>query len=92
MLVVKVELWPFGNETEKREIAIMRLWNDGMNVEDKLTWNYKGDSTYLAYPSRTECHLEGRVNGYNRNNPNVWNLIKRMIDDMLHNGIILGKE
>jgi hypothetical protein len=29
MIKITVELWPFGDETRKKEIASARIWNDG---------------------------------------------------------------
>lgn len=38
MLVVKIELWPFGNEAASRQIGEMKIWNDASG--DSETGNY----------------------------------------------------
>ena len=34
MLVIKIELWPFGNEAASRSLGEMRLWNDGTGTAE----------------------------------------------------------
>jgi hypothetical protein len=52
MIVIKVELWPLGDESAKREIASGKIWNDGTG--DHSTGNYDAEFT--------ELHPEGSLN------------------------------
>jgi hypothetical protein len=79
MLKIKIELWPFGDETRKREIASMDLWNDGTG--NVYNGNYEGKASVPAsiYSEKQEAH--GIVSKYDRQQ-NVWNLVARMLKSM----------
>lgn len=44
MVVVKIELWPLGNEKHKREIGRAKIWNDGTG--DRNTGNYEAELSH----------------------------------------------
>lgn len=89
MIVVKIEMWPHGDEDRRREIGRMYLANVGGTAErgDYLvTVNRRGDQS---------CHLQGdgaggasvvgnvtrqgEVKDYPRLSYNVWRLITRAL-------------
>lgn len=46
MLIVKIELWPFGVEEKKRQIGELRIWNDGTGDVDY--GNYKAEAKHAG--------------------------------------------
>lgn len=71
MLIVKVELWPFGNEDEKEEIASAKIWNTG-------TGTLKSGNYNSIFNSNLHGQFSSQLNNHNRNK-NVWNLISNLI-------------
>ncbi len=66
MLVIKIELWPFGDESKKRDLGTARIINDGTG--DLKTGNYtiqllKG-AEYSSRPGT--LYKKGRVRNYPR--------------------------
>lgn len=66
MLVIKIELWPFGDESQKRDLGVARIINDGTG--DANTGNYtvqllKG-AEYSRHPG--DVYKRGRVLNYPR--------------------------
>lgn len=72
MLVIKVELWPFGDESKKREIAAAEIWNTGTGTIDK--GNY--DSSFF---SDRHGEFYAQLNDHDRTE-NVWKLISKLIE------------
>lgn len=86
MIVIKVELWPFGKEEKKREIARTYIHNDGTGTNDSGNYKvrvcrnkYKSDKGY-EYPSKDQIYTRlGEVNNYPRSLLNVWQLVIRSL-------------
>ena len=84
MIVVKIELWPLGNEDEKREIGRTYISNVGgtpTRGDYKVRVCRKGQFEYDPRKA-----LEGRgftrtgeVSNYPRKSYNVWRLILRAL-------------
>lgn len=71
MLVVKIEIWPYGDEKAKREIANAKIWNTGTGTIEK--GNY--DSIFIS-----DLHGEFRANLKNHDRSlNVWKLVQKLI-------------
>jgi hypothetical protein len=76
MVVVKVEMWPFGDESKKYEIGQARIVNDGKG--DRNTGHYSfllrggvaGRSDLLD-----KVWKSGRVEGFARIKRGVWDLL-----------------
>ena len=73
MLVVKVEIWPHGNEVKAEEIGYLRIINDGMASDGS------GDSPIGNYIIADKLVKLGRVEGHKRDD-GFWPLVKRAIE------------
>jgi len=69
MLVVKVELWPFGNEESKRTLGTMRISNDATGTTTRGNYNVRVFSR-----DGRETH-KVRVENYPRKALSVWALV-----------------
>ena len=72
MIVVKVELWPFGNEAAAREIGRAHIHNDATG--DAAVGNYG----YHIWNQAGICVRKGDVVGHVRAR-GVWELIRRCL-------------
>lgn len=70
MVVIKVELWPYGDESKKRTLATGAIANDGTS-DDNRYGNYNFD---FSLPDGK--HMVGEVKGYSRVKHSIWQLIK----------------
>lgn len=85
MIVVKIELWPFGAKDLAKEIGRMYIANDGTG--DHKRGNYNGgicrrNSTKITKPFLPEGAKpirQGRVENYPRKSYNVWRLVFKML-------------
>ena len=70
MLRVTVELIPHGNETRKRQLAMMEIINDGSGSVD--IGNYRGilHAEYTGPEGR-----QGKVTDFYRQRQSVWSLV-----------------
>ena len=75
MLIVRVELWPHGDELRKEEIGKLVIANDGTGTA--VFGNY--DIELSEKERETE---KGRVETYFRKH-SVWVLVKRALDQLL---------
>jgi len=82
MLVVKVELWPFGDDKQAHEIERAYIYNDGGG--DHMYGNYVvtiHDRTHADVPPLTPgidkyTVARGRLSRYPRSPRNLWPLIR----------------
>ena len=74
MLIIKIEIWPHGNESQKYTIDEMKIINTGDQPLRPLYGNYRielGDkNTKVEYHDRRE---------------NVWNLVYKSIGALFKN-------
>lgn len=78
MLVVKIEVWPFGSEEQRRDIAQMVIVNDGTG---DLEWgNYDiWVPDPLDHPNDVTTTMpDGRIEDHERIAP-VWDLVERAL-------------
>lgn len=75
MIIIKVELWPHGDEERKEEIASAKLWNDGSG--DNEIGNYE----YTLYGKKKTEIQGGFLKGFKRLDGHVWDLICGMMLD-----------
>jgi len=81
MLRVTVELVPHGDETKKRQIAVMDLWNT-VSSGGWVDGNYKAVAKMDPSPwFRKGLEAEGEVLGHPRHLP-VWTLVGKMLKAM----------
>ncbi len=85
MIVVKLELWPLGDESRRRELGRTYVWNDGRSANPK-----RGDYGVAvarrghAGPWRdvvrgSKAQRRGAVTDYPRLSYSVWRLIIRAL-------------
>lgn len=90
MLVVKVELHPFGDSNRAKTIETMKIWNDSVLPDDEGNYKY-GFSVDNIAPFMNEDktglntdtkEVKGELHGYDRKQ-NVWNLVKETLTEAL---------
>lgn len=65
MLVIKVELWPHGDESLKEDFGTIKIINDGTG--DVQTGNYTVEASHTGtYRSRKGIWKRGAVKGFSR--------------------------
>ena len=76
MIVVKVELWPLGFESRKRELGRMHLTNVGVNETGK-----RGDYDVKVMRRGTKDKVQrtGEVRDYPRLSYSIWRLVQRAL-------------
>lgn len=84
MLVIKVELWKWGNKEDAKEIGRMYIANDGTGSSRRGNYDAwicrKGSTERPPHGSYTR---KGRVEDYPRKSYIVWKLIKRALNNIL---------
>lgn len=81
MLVIKVELWPHGEQMHAKEIARLNIANDGTGGRDFADYKgWEGPSNDGYLPTDKEAR-KSSVYSYPRALP-VWNLVARMLAAM----------
>lgn len=86
MIVVRVELWPGGMSSNKRELARMHIANGcKTTIQNPNRGDYSGH-TFVGRDSaaldRGQVSKEGQVLNYPRKQLHVWNLVARMLASM----------
>lgn len=76
MLVVKVELWPFGSEEQRKEIGRLDIWNRGF---------FDGSYGYALYKDGETAKRirEGVVEGFDRRKHTAYDLLQLVLDEAL---------
>lgn len=77
MIIIKVEIWPFGDESAAREIARGKIINDGTG--NKELGNYNAE--FYEWPWQGPV-LGDRVEGHYRKS-SVWLLIKKALKEII---------
>jgi len=86
MLVVRIELWPFGDEKEKREIGRTYIYNDGKGSQHRGNYKVRVSRKDKLEPEERRDIVEGKgfarigsVTDYPRTSYNVWRLVLRAL-------------
>ena len=74
MIVVEVQMWPGGRESEKRLLGSMVITNDGTG--DPTRGNY--DYVVAGKQALVGAGI-GRVENWQRKNHHVWKLVRRVL-------------
>lgn len=77
MIVIKVEIWPFGDEKKGREIGRLHIVNDGTQTGTDI-----GDyDVFAGHPEthRDDAFEQARVEGHQRAK-GIWPLLKRAVN------------
>jgi hypothetical protein len=77
VIVVKIELWPFGFEEHAKEIGRTYIWNTGKGSEDR--GDYQVGVCKRGSTDRSKSVRTGEVKNYPRLSFNVWRLIIRAL-------------
>lgn len=88
MIVVKVELWPFGRESEAEEIGRAYITNDGSGAPNRGNYDVevcRRGTTEKPSDGGTATRT-GRVEDYPRRSYNVWRLVKRALKSAFPEG------
>lgn len=80
MLVVKIELWPLGDEKRAQEIGRMLISNRGDHPNRPKRGNYR--VRLLRKGSKTAVTREAAVEDYPRQSYPVWTLVSRALAAM----------
>jgi hypothetical protein len=75
MVVVKVELWPNGDETKARTIGRIKIANDGTGTLER--GNYNVELSHSGrYSNKPGVWKKGKVVGYRRLAQSPYHLVK----------------
>lgn len=72
MLKITIELLPFGSETNKKTLGIMRIGNDLTGT--KTMGNYK-----YSFQYNTRKNYSGEIKKFPRQRLNAWDLLFRVL-------------
>jgi hypothetical protein len=78
MLVIKIELWPHGDETKKELIGYASLVNDGTGTNQ--TGNY--DFTIFKNKGKNKVTTKSRVTAFRRLWYGPWKLLYLSLQDV----------
>ncbi len=83
MLVVKVELWPGGNQNRAKQLGFATIANIS-NLRDISDYQVTMTAEPpLNDPSNRIVSYEGKVVDYNRKKFDVWHLIKEALNTIV---------
>lgn len=77
MLVVKVELWPFGDESRMKELARGFIWNDATGTSTR------GNYQFVLKDGRGRKWKTGTVTDFPRTKLLGWDLLLRALYSVL---------
>lgn len=74
MIVVKIELWPFGNEANKRDIGTIEIGNVGGDMQT-------GEYDIRMFEGNRTLKWAGMLTGFPRMMCDAWDLVGRALYD-----------
>jgi hypothetical protein len=80
MIVVKIELWPYGNEAKKTEIGKMSIINDGTG--SKSLGNY--DVKVFKETNLNKIWRQIKLLNFPRKQFGIWELIELSLHEILN--------
>lgn len=72
MLVVKLELWPFGREDQKETLGEIKVWNDGTGSTTR--GNYEGYVYSVDFGT-----VNSLIVKYHDRSKSAWHLIEKIL-------------
>mgnify|MGYP000072969658 CR=1 FL=1 len=84
MLAIKIEIWPYGDEDHAEEIGRMYVTNDGSGTLDRGNYDVhvcRKDNLRRPTDPDSNATREARVEDYPRKSYNVWQLVKRALNN-----------
>lgn len=85
MIVIRVEIWPQGDQGNAREIANAVIANDGSGT--KSVGNYL--ATFQTAPGRL---ADSEVKGFKRRQNHVWELIRLSLNNAFEKEVSNGPQ
>ncbi|KKL72448.1 hypothetical protein LCGC14_2084810 [marine sediment metagenome] len=79
MIVIRVEMWPFGSKSNSRTLATAKITNMMTSASANLG-NYKVELT-LANENKIWRKIE--VKGFRRKSYNIWYLLKLILNELI---------
>jgi len=80
MLVIKIEIWPFGLEEKKRNIGTLKIVNNGTGN------TFEGN--YNAFFNDNKDNIT-KIQKFPRTEKNAWNLLYEVLKKRLKKGKII---
>ena len=80
MLIIRIEIWPFGYESRKREIAVAKIANTGEGSLER--GNYEGAIGRNGRPAPLkdkDIKARGEVKDFPRKSLTAWDLLLRLL-------------
>ncbi len=80
MIRIIIEMWPGGDESKKRVLAVGNIWNDATG--SRARGNYQGmfsKVSHKVFKAGGGIFRKGRVQGFPRTRLGVWDLLYRML-------------
>ncbi len=78
MIIIKVEVWRHGSPLNVKNIAEMKIWNDGTGT--KTSGNYKAT---ISKSNNKGQWKEGEAKGFPRLRLGIWDLTYRILHEIL---------
>jgi hypothetical protein len=78
MIVIKVELWPGGDESRRREISRMNLWNTGDHTYGSTLGDYEFVIVEPGAFGGDQTHHHGALKNQQRDR-SVWSLVREVL-------------
>ena len=75
VIVVRVELWPFGSEENKKEFGLLKIVNDGTGTQSR------GNYHFGLFGKTNRLMNKGEIKGWPRKQKHVWALIHRVLGE-----------
>lgn len=72
MVVVKVEIWPHGDESKARPLGVVMISNDGTGDTTKGNYDVVASHAGKYYGKRKEPYKKAKVTGF----PRTWSPYK----------------
>lgn len=79
MLVVTIEIWPLGNEENKRHLGTAKIWNTGTGTMTR--GNYKATLSQIKRPNCV--WRSGNVKDFPRKRLGAWDLMFRALRNII---------
>ena len=71
MIVIKVELWPYGYEERKEDLGVCAIWNTGEGTPTRGSYRYR-----LWFERKM---ISGDIDNFPRKRLTAWDLLCRIL-------------
>ncbi len=74
MIVIKVEIWPYGDESKAKHEGTVVIFNDLSGTESKGNYEY----AISKWGRPTHIWKRGTIDNFSRKRDNVWKLMQQV--------------